>query len=300
MRTDELRAELAELADEVAPFPRDVRVVRRRVNRSRITTALVAAVVAGAVLTGAVALSHSRSSRINVAHSVKDVDLAQLRAFDAVVVLAPDATPGAVSRVQTVLDSTPAVAQYASLPAATLAFDLGYSRTPAAADLRSRVCSNPSTRSFAVTLAHAPASLDELTAAIGTDAAVLSFATVVSDVEIFMRLTAPAAEVAAVRDQIASNSDIVKSTFIDHQAAFEEFKKLFADQPVLIENETPEGLPESFRLDVRDGVPLDQFEPLFKNMPGVNYVIVRNTGFWLLPGQLTAGGLAEVCSSKPL
>ena len=284
MHTDELRAELADLADEVEPFSGDVGAVRRRVNRSRITTTGTAIVVAAAALTGVVALTHSRSNHVQVVHSAKDVQLTQLSRFDAAVVLPSDATAADAERVKARLDATPAVVQFATLPAPTLAYDLKFSRTATAAALKTRVCANPSTQSFAVTLARAtPDAQNVLTAAIGADATVQSLRRKVADVEVFMQVKASDAEILAVRERITADPDIVNNTFIDHQAAYADFKELFASQPVLIQNETPEMLPESFRLDVRDGIDLQTVADRYQGWAGVGQVILGTPTSWLVP-----------------
>src|SRR3977135_2798443 len=68
------------------------------------------------------------------------------------------------------------------------------------------------------------------------------------ELEIFMKVKASKTQTENVRKQLDADPKIKKGgiTFLDHNAAYAEFKKLFADQPVLVENETPEGLPESF------------------------------------------------------
>ena len=69
------------------------------------------------------------------------------------------------------------------------------------------------------------------------------------ELEIFMQVKASDAQIDAVQQPARSRIPNVKSfRFLDHQDAYNEFKKLFADQPVLVENETPAGLPTSFRV----------------------------------------------------
>ncbi len=290
MDTAELRAELAELAQEVDPFIGDVDAVHRHVTRRRMATAVVAAVVAVGALGGIGVLAHSGRKHIHVARSAKDVTLAELRAFDAAVVLPDGATADDATRVQAVLDNTPAVAQYTPLPAGTLAYDLLFHRTPDVAKLRTRVCANPSTMSFAVTLAHAvPDAMHELAAAVGIDATVQEFQSDVPDLEVFLKVQASTADTAALRARVESDPDVISVKFLDHNAAFEEFKKLFADQPLLIENETPAGLPESFQLNVRDGVPLESVASRLRDLVGVNQVITRSTDFWRTQPSAPAG-----------
>ncbi len=69
------------------------------------------------------------------------------------------------------------------------------------------------------------------------------------ELEIFMKPTASQADIDAMRDALTSNKAEIRSIrYLDHNAAYEEFKKIFADQPALIQTTTPDVLPPSFRV----------------------------------------------------
>jgi cell division transport system permease protein len=92
------------------------------------------------------------------------------------------------------------------------------------------------------------------------------------ELEIFMQVKASDANIASVRSQLKSDPNVKSYRFFTHQDAYNEFKKLFADQQVLVANETPAGLPTSFRV-----VPIKpQLTAVianeFQNVPGVNAV----------------------------
>lgn len=94
------------------------------------------------------------------------------------------------------------------------------------------------------------------------------------ELEIFMQVKASQNQIDNVRHQLETDPNVKKGgiRFLDHQDAYNEFKKLFADQPVLVENETPEGLPTSFRV-----VPVKpEFTTVigksFENVPGVDQI----------------------------
>jgi cell division transport system permease protein len=92
------------------------------------------------------------------------------------------------------------------------------------------------------------------------------------ELEIFMQVKATDPQIAAVRSQLKSDPNVKSYRFFTHQDAYNEFKKLFADQQVLVANETPAGLPTSFRV-----VPIKpQLTAVianeFQNVPGVNAV----------------------------
>ncbi len=69
---------------------------------------------------------------------------------------------------------------------------------------------------------------------------------------VFMNPDATPGQIDAMRDDLKNSPAIKRSTYLDHDAAFEEFKKLFQDQPELVENITPDILPTSFKV-----VPVD-------------------------------------------
>ena len=279
MHTDELRAELADLANEVAPFEGDLGGARRRVAMRRAMSGSIAAVVAIALIIAVVAGTRSGPSRVHVAASTKAVDVTRLQRLDAAVVLPAGATSVDVANVQAVLDKTNAVVSYAPLPARSLALALLSHLDASSNRLRARVCADPSTLILAVDLARAvPHALSSLTSAIGTTAAVQPLGALGVDVEIFMVVKATASQVSAVRARIDRDADVIKDTYLDHQAAYAEFKRLFRDQPVLIENETPQSLPESFRVELRDGALTSQVAARYRHLPGVQSVNAQPSG----------------------
>jgi cell division transport system permease protein len=92
------------------------------------------------------------------------------------------------------------------------------------------------------------------------------------ELEIFMQVKASKSQIAAVKQQLDSNPNVKSSRFLDHDDAYREFKKLFADQPVLVENETPAGLPTSFRVVPKSPQLTTQVGNEFKNVPGVKQI----------------------------
>ena len=76
-----------------------------------------------------------------------------------------------------------------------------------------------------------------------------------------------------MRAQIEHDPDVAKITFIDHEAAFAEFRKLFADQPELDrEREGDQTLPESFRIEVRGGASMQNVAQRYQQPAGVDQV----------------------------
>jgi cell division transport system permease protein len=92
------------------------------------------------------------------------------------------------------------------------------------------------------------------------------------ELEIFMQVKASEKQIAAVRQQLDANPNVKSQRFLNHQDAYNEFKKLFADQPVLVENETPEGLPTSFRVVPVKPELTASISNEFENVPGVDQI----------------------------
>jgi FtsX extracellular domain len=301
MQTDELRAELAELAREVEPVPADLAAVRHRVARRNVASASVAVVLVVGLVAGGIALTRSNQNRVHVAESVKKVALAKLPRFDAAVVLPAGATGADAAQVEAVLDATAVVRNYAPLPVRTLAGTLRFNPAQSAKALLARVCATPPSYVYAVGLSRVAADpLGPLVSAIGAKATVQSMGLGSGrkgfDAEVFMRVRATPRQLDALRAAIDHDPDVTKFTFVSHQAALAEFKKLFADQPVLITNTTASQLPESFRLVVRDGGSLDDLARRYRALPGVDEVTTASTaplaGYAFL-------SLADACSPSP-
>jgi cell division transport system permease protein len=92
------------------------------------------------------------------------------------------------------------------------------------------------------------------------------------ELEIFMQVKAPDNHINAVKAQLKSDPNVKSYRFLTHQDAYNEFKRLFADQPVLVQNETPAGLPTSFRVVPTKPQLTSVIAAEFKNVPGVSAV----------------------------
>lgn len=93
---------------------------------------------------------------------------------------------------------------------------------------------------------------------------------------IWMNPEATDVENSAVRSRLdeATGTAVDSFTYVDQQAAYDEFRKYYADSPELAETVTPENLPPSYRV-----VPLDPdaevveaFGGIFEGLPGVRKV----------------------------
>ncbi len=94
------------------------------------------------------------------------------------------------------------------------------------------------------------------------------------ELEIFMKVKAPEKQVQDMRQTLENDKTEIKSVrFLDHNAAFDEFKRIFKDQPTLIENIDPSNLPESFRVVPVRPEQTGGISSAYKDKPGVQDVI---------------------------
>ena len=66
--------------------------------------------------------------------------------------------------------------------------------------------------------------------------------------EIFMRTEATPQQIDTVRDELESDPRVKRFTFISKEEAYREFKRIFRDEPDLVENVDQQALPVSFRV----------------------------------------------------
>jgi cell division transport system permease protein len=95
------------------------------------------------------------------------------------------------------------------------------------------------------------------------------------ELEIFMKTDASPQDVAALRASLdADKPNLVKSyRFLNHNDAYNEFKKIFRDQPALVESTTPDVLPESFRVSPVTAEQTQIVADKYANTPGVDTIV---------------------------
>jgi cell division transport system permease protein len=93
------------------------------------------------------------------------------------------------------------------------------------------------------------------------------------ELEIFMEVDAGETQIAEVRSQLEADEDVRSFQFLTKEDAYEEFKRIFRDQPALIESTTPDALPTSFRVAPTEAELTEQVKRRFESVPGVDEVI---------------------------
>ncbi|MCU0270855.1 MAG: ABC transporter permease [Acidimicrobiales bacterium] len=92
---------------------------------------------------------------------------------------------------------------------------------------------------------------------------------------VFLNPEATPDQVDAVRGDLEEDPQVASHTFVDQQAAFEEFKELFGDSPEMVESVTPEILPPSFRVvpTEKDAEVVSALTDQYQTKPGVKEVV---------------------------
>jgi len=93
------------------------------------------------------------------------------------------------------------------------------------------------------------------------------------ELEVFFVPTATQQQIEAVQAELESSPNVKTFEFISKDEAYELFKQIFADEPELIQNATPEKLPASFRVVPEDPEFTSVIAAQFQGRPGVDEVL---------------------------
>lgn len=266
MQIDELRGELATLADEMEPFEGDVHALHRRDRRGRvITAALTAALVCIVVVSVAAAILNHSSGGVRIAGiPSKEVGPDKISHIDAFVV---PATPA----VQEALDASPLVGQYARIPHADRS--TGANMFTGAEGKRA-LCALQSADGYAVDAVAPDADFAAgLRRALGGRATVYVADQFNHDMEIFLSVDVSAPRTASIRAALQSDPDLVSMQYVSRTDAYAIFGRDFAQQPALVERTKPSDLPESFRIIVKPGRSVSAVVARYAHRPGVDTII---------------------------
>ena len=93
------------------------------------------------------------------------------------------------------------------------------------------------------------------------------------ELEIFMKTNASPQQVQDMKDALSSDKQVKSFRFLNHNDAYNEFKKIFRDQPALVESTTPDVLPESFRVVPVTAELTTPVATAYQGQPGVDTVV---------------------------
>ena len=92
---------------------------------------------------------------------------------------------------------------------------------------------------------------------------------------VYMQPTSDATQRKSIEDDLRANPDVKDITYVDQDATYQEFKRLFGDSPQLVETVTPDILPPSYRVAprVKDPEVVQALGDQFNDKPGVYDVV---------------------------
>ena len=92
---------------------------------------------------------------------------------------------------------------------------------------------------------------------------------------VYLQPTVTDEQKASVERDLADNPDVREAIYVDQDETYEEFRRLFADSPQLVETVTPEILPSSFRVAprIQDPEVVQALGDTFSSKPGVYEVV---------------------------
>ncbi|WP_306206152.1 permease-like cell division protein FtsX [Actinoplanes sp. RD1] len=93
------------------------------------------------------------------------------------------------------------------------------------------------------------------------------------EVSIFLREDVTDAQREAINQAIDQNSLVQSKEYESRDAAFEKFKTLWKDSPDFVNSVTPESLPESYRVKLKDPQQYQTFAEQIKDQQGIQDIV---------------------------
>ena len=93
------------------------------------------------------------------------------------------------------------------------------------------------------------------------------------ELSVFMLPEATPEQNEAVERELSQMPEVRRFTFVDQQAAYAEFKEMFANSPDLVESVEPKDLPPSYRVVPKRAEFVDVVGGRFEKRPGVKEVV---------------------------
>jgi len=93
------------------------------------------------------------------------------------------------------------------------------------------------------------------------------------EVSIFLRQDVTEPQSTAIDNAIKSNPLVANQQFETQAQAFEKFKELWKDSPDFVNSVTPDSLPASFRVKLKDPEQYKAFADQVKGLPGIQDIV---------------------------
>jgi cell division transport system permease protein len=94
--------------------------------------------------------------------------------------------------------------------------------------------------------------------------------------EVFMTVNPTDQQIDELREELNNDPLVKRTDFLSKEDAFEEFQRLFPDQPDLVENTSAETLPPSFRVAPEDVKDTPNLAGRYRTFPGVDDVVTAD------------------------
>jgi cell division transport system permease protein len=88
-------------------------------------------------------------------------------------------------------------------------------------------------------------------------------------VTVFLDGSVSSSDREAIQQDLLAMDEVQTVTYEDKKQAYEKFKELFANEPALVENTSPDALPESFRVRLKDPRTFTVVKDRLEGRPGV-------------------------------
>jgi cell division transport system permease protein len=91
-------------------------------------------------------------------------------------------------------------------------------------------------------------------------------------------------QIDSIRQALEENPEVADFTYFDQQASYDEFRRLFADSPEMVDSVQPEDLPPSFRVKPvnKDADAVESLAKTFRERAGVKDVILASKTIQLI------------------
>jgi cell division transport system permease protein len=93
------------------------------------------------------------------------------------------------------------------------------------------------------------------------------------ELSIFMQPDAPPTQSQAVESELAKMPEVKRYTYVDQEAAYQEFSKMFAGRPDMVESVSAKDLPPSYRVVPKQAEFVEIIGNRFEARPGVRDVV---------------------------
>ena len=93
------------------------------------------------------------------------------------------------------------------------------------------------------------------------------------EVSIFLREDVNAAQRASIEQLLSTNPLVAEKTYESREQAYEKFQVLWRDSPDFVKSVTPNSLPESWRVKLKDPEQYAAFNDQIKGTPGIQDIV---------------------------